>query len=659
MKKIILSCLVIMFQVVFSQETRTVDAKGLGVGREDALQDALRNAVGQAAGVVLSSSTTVENYMVIQDAIATNTKGYINRYDVLNEKKIQDGYEINVRAVVSTTPIKADFNLLSRSVGGIRFMVAYDTRNVKPSEKADYDFVVDQINNFFASKKYRYIDRSRFLALQQEAIRMMEEQDTSGVSYSQQLGLLADAQFIVQIKNIRRETVAESFNTRNRTRVVIDAQAFDNCTAEGLGNITLEGDWENSSAPNFTVRTGISSAVKKDFNELILTFTSYIGNWVNNGTPFELRFYSTGTFRDLRELRNKLKSDPSFGGEMEIVSTTDFTKLNCTYKKKPDELADKILDYSDQIPALAARKLDVKLIFGRQISFAPQGSEIKKLKKPIQEIQNTTKNDPPKETQEKPVEKTQTPKEDPINKLFVADPNDKTIRSSFTVFAEKGEKFWMILNGEKVNRDPSERVIAQNLTEPIYRVKIIFQNDKIASIEDRLTAYDQKLLPYNNTYAIRANKNRYVIRTVSFNPADKSRLKEYDMMADDEKPQETKPVNNPTVTPKTEEKPKASVPECTSPMSGAEFNEGLELIKNQAFSETKMKVAKQFVSSGCVSLAQTRQLIAEFGFDDQKLEIATFAYQYSNERKRFFMLNDAFSFSGTKDKFNKFLEANK
>jgi hypothetical protein len=46
--------------------------------------------------------------------------------------------------------------------------------------------------------------------------------------------------------------------------------------------------------------------------------------------------------------------------------------LNCTFKKQSDDLADVILDISDEIPNFNQLKIDVKKIYGRQISFAPQ-----------------------------------------------------------------------------------------------------------------------------------------------------------------------------------------------------------------------------------------------------------------------------------------------
>jgi hypothetical protein len=182
-------------------------------------------------------------------------------------------------------------------------------------------------------------------------------------------------------------------------------KAYDNCTAEGLDTIVLESDWKNSGDTESKVQTGISESVQKGFGKMLEIFISYIGNWVNNGTPYELRFYSTGTYRDFRDLRKMFKEDKEFGGEMEIVSVENYTRLNCTFRKKPDELADKVLDYSDQIPNLAAKVLDVKFIYGRQINFAPQKVKVPELEEFMSTAPGSGKgdnNDPSGKTQTKP-----------------------------------------------------------------------------------------------------------------------------------------------------------------------------------------------------------------------------------------------------------------
>lgn len=423
MRKIILAFLCVCFITQLQAQTSVVTAKGTGLKREDALQDALRAAVSQAAGVALMSETKVENFMVISDAISTNTRGYISKYDVVKEVPFSDRFEVTVNATVSTEPIKADFQLLAKSVGGIRFLVMYDPRTVKKEEQANYDYAVEKINAQLSSKRYRYIEKSRFDQLRREAMNIMQEGDTSGISYVQQLGIMADAQFIIQVSGINANSRSEAFDTRTSSRVSIVTKAYDNCTAEGLGTISLNSEWKSSRDAGDGLRAGIDDAVQRSVENLLLTFTGYVGDWVNNGTPFELRFYQTGSFRDFRDLREKLKADPAFGGQLEITSVNNYTKLNCTFKKKADDLADKVLDLSDQIPAFHAKRLDVKLIYGRQISFAPTGVA-------VPELSNTKSSttESPRQEQTKPAtstKSTNTKTKTPTNKKVSTQPKKK------------------------------------------------------------------------------------------------------------------------------------------------------------------------------------------------------------------------------------------
>lgn len=375
MKKILLTLLIVIccFVIVKSQETE-VDVKGVGVKREDALQDAFRNAIGKAVGVSLVSESKVENFVLIQDAITTKTKGYISSYEIKKETPLADRYEIDIHARVSLAPLKADIQLLANSIGGVRFLVMYDARNLGQEDIDNLDFATERINEYLATKKYRYIEKSRFNELKKEAQNIMHESEPTQDTYVQCIGLMANAQFIIFISKVSSSKRSEAFDTRSSSKAVIEVKVYDNCTAEGLGTVTLESNWKSVSSGG--VKDAIKEAVTKDFDKLMGTFNSYIGEWVNNGTPFELRFYSSGTFRDMRELREKLKSDSNFGGQMEIVSFDNYTKLNCTFKKKPDELADKVLDYADQVPSFKSRLMDVKYIYGRQISFAPQSVKL-------------------------------------------------------------------------------------------------------------------------------------------------------------------------------------------------------------------------------------------------------------------------------------------
>lgn len=99
------------------ETTRTVEATGvaailqgdLGKASDQALADAQRRAVEQAAGVFVSSETEVEKFELLRDTIRAKASGYLARYDVLERgKQDADTYAVKIKAVVKLNPIAAD-----------------------------------------------------------------------------------------------------------------------------------------------------------------------------------------------------------------------------------------------------------------------------------------------------------------------------------------------------------------------------------------------------------------------------------------------------------------------------------------------------------------------------------------------------------------------
>jgi len=89
-----------------------------------------------------------------------------------------------------------------------------------------------------------------------------------------------------------------------------------------------------------------------------------------------------------------------------------------------------------------------------------------------------------------------------------------------------------------------------------------------------------------------------------------------------------------------------------------------ELIKsyivNTSFESAKVNAAKQQLKSrNCFSVAQISDILAIFTFDDSKLEVAKFGYDYCNQQNEYLKISDTFSFSTSKDAFINFLKGKK
>jgi hypothetical protein len=68
------------------------------IAREKALDGALRSAVEKVVGVMVTSSSEVENFQLKLDRILSESKGFISNYKIISEKRQGDQFEVTVEA---------------------------------------------------------------------------------------------------------------------------------------------------------------------------------------------------------------------------------------------------------------------------------------------------------------------------------------------------------------------------------------------------------------------------------------------------------------------------------------------------------------------------------------------------------------------------------
>lgn len=99
---------------------KKIITSGYGYNAESAVQDALRNAVSEAVGAMVSSTTIVENDELIKDEVLSLSHGFVKTYRKLSESgNSTDGYEVMVVAIITekqliqtleTKGVKVEYN---------------------------------------------------------------------------------------------------------------------------------------------------------------------------------------------------------------------------------------------------------------------------------------------------------------------------------------------------------------------------------------------------------------------------------------------------------------------------------------------------------------------------------------------------------------------
>lgn len=90
--------------------------------------------------------------------------------------------------------------------------------------------------------------------------------------------------------------------------------------------------------------------------------------------------------------------------------------------------------------------------------------------------------------------------------------------ASLTIFSEDGYKFWLVLDGNRINQEPKARVTVEGLKKAFYRSKVIFENEDIEAMDKNIGVRDVETnQAMAVTYMIRkTNKGKWVMRVSSF-----------------------------------------------------------------------------------------------------------------------------------------------
>ncbi len=272
-----------------------------------------------------------------------------------------------------------------------------------------------------------------------------------------------------------------------------------------------------------------------------------------------------------------------------------------------------------------------------------------------------------------------------------------------TIFSEDGDKFTLMLNGEQINDVPQANLRVEDLVQPYYNAKIVFEDQTKQEIsKNSLMIADVDGIFMDVTYKIKRDKNNAKKMKMNFFsmtpivqgyiPPSNVKVIHYGQ------PQPVGTVTQTTTTTTNAGGINAGVnvngvgvsihvndgslgtvshtqtvsttttsgqtviyddaPEgCMGArcMTQGNFNSALQSIKNQGFDDTRLKTAKQIASSNCLNASQIADICRVFGFDESKLDFAKFAYNSCTEQNNYFKVNDVFSFSSSVDELTDYI----
>jgi hypothetical protein len=92
---------------------------------------------------------------------------------------------------------------------------------------------------------------------------------------------------------------------------------------------------------------------------------------------------------------------------------------------------------------------------------------------------------------------------------------------------------------------------------------------------------------------------------------------------------------------------------CNWPMDNGQFQQVRSSISSKDWDDSRLTVAKQVITSNCLTSAQVKEVVGFMEWEKAKLDIAKFAYGYTFDLGNYYIVNDAFEWEASIDELNK------
>jgi hypothetical protein len=282
-----------------NSEDLTVEGVGIGVGHDEALLAAKRDAIEKGIGMVLLSQTETENFMVKRDMVISKTVGAVKDYSIITEKKVSDGtVEMKIKATISRVAMKEDlaaFQILIESMDKPRVMVIVSEENVganEPTNQAAENAVITYLRTPY---EFDCIDPS--VAAQIKASKQKMAEIANDPATAAAIGVQNGAEVLITGTAISRKAENLSQNLGGMVSVQADVTLKAiNCATGRIISTASEHAAKVHLSPNTAGTQAIAKASEKAAGKLLDLIIKDWQGQANNGIPLSITVKGVGAF---------------------------------------------------------------------------------------------------------------------------------------------------------------------------------------------------------------------------------------------------------------------------------------------------------------------------------------------------------------------------
>jgi len=224
-----------------------VKAEGSGETKTESLYDAQRNAVSQVLGVMLSSQTMVDTFVLLEDKILTKVQGYVKEYKIISQTCGQTGCTSIISAKVESAELADDVAALAHILPRMNF----PTIVVSVAQKAlttqlssvglDMSTVELAMGREMSAKGFRVAEAS---ALEAEKLRQATLAKMTGNTLGSALEIASHlAQVIVSGQAVVQDNGPSPFNDKiHAYGAFLSVKAYQTGTGRLLASISAQAN---------------------------------------------------------------------------------------------------------------------------------------------------------------------------------------------------------------------------------------------------------------------------------------------------------------------------------------------------------------------------------------------------------------------------------
>ncbi len=252
--------------------------------------------------------------------------------------------------------------------------------------------------------------------------------------------------------------------------------------------------------------------------------------------------------------------------------------------------------------------------------------------------------------------------------------------SHLTLLSEDGSPFFVYLNGIQYNQQPATAVRIEHLTSNMYQCRIVFSDRRLPELMHRsLAVTDIDGYAQDISYLIstkrRGDRAFSVYQIIPMEPIEiqtrnmviyqAGRPNKPERWNDDDHRfrknyhnQRYRTIRNPQ-HPVDIDRRNDFLGKGTNclVMDNRTFNDAVKTISKASFDVDKLNIAKTIVNANCLTTDQIATILKLFSFEDNKLELAKWAYPNCLDKQQYFNIINLLSFSSSKNELSRFLDS--